>query len=82
SEMPEFFRNLDKSKSSPIVKMALLLVCYTGTRITELLKARWDSGELDFENKVWIIPAERMKKRKELMVPLVPQIYDLFKELE
>ncbi|MFI8040605.1 tyrosine-type recombinase/integrase, partial [Acinetobacter baumannii] len=65
-----------------IVKMAMLLVCYTGTRITELLKARWDTGEIDFENKVWIIPAERMKKRKELMVPLVPQIYALFKELE
>lgn len=62
--------------------MAMLLVCYTGTRITELLKARWDSGELDFENKVWIIPADRMKRRKELMVPLVPQIYALFKELE
>ena len=61
--------------------MAMLLVCYTGTRITELLKARWDTGEIDFENKVWIIPAERMKK-KELMVPLVPQIYALFKELE
>ena len=43
--------------------MAMLLVCYTGTRITELLKARWDTGEIDFENKVWIIPAERMKKR-------------------
>lgn len=82
SEMPEFFRCLQASHSSSIVKMAMLLVCYTGTRITELLKARWDSGELDFENKVWIIPADRMKRRKELMVPLVPQIYALFKELE
>ena len=44
--------------------MAMLLVCYTGTRITELLKARWDTGEIDFENKVWIIPAERMKKKR------------------
>lgn len=52
------------SHSSSIVKMAMLLVCYTGTRITELLKARWDTGEIDFENKVWIIPAERMKKEK------------------
>ncbi|MDO7219791.1 tyrosine-type recombinase/integrase [Acinetobacter nosocomialis] len=82
SEMPEFFRRMQASHSSSIVKMAMLLVCYTGTRITELLKARWDSGELDFENKVWIIPADRMKRRKELMVPLVPQIYALFKELE
>ncbi|MFA3642520.1 tyrosine-type recombinase/integrase [Acinetobacter baumannii] len=82
SEMPEFFKRMKASHSSSIVKMAMLLVCYTGTRITELLKARWDSGEIDFENKVWIIPADRMKKRKELMVPLVPQIYSLFKELE
>lgn len=82
SEMPEFFKRMKASHSSSIVKMAMLLVCYTGTRITELLKSRWDSGEIDFENKVWIIPADRMKRRKELMVPLVPQIYALFKELE
>lgn len=82
SEMPEFFSRMQASQSSSIVKIAMLLVCYTGTRITELLKARWDSGEIDFENKVWIIPADRMKRRKELMVPLVPQIYSLFKELE
>ncbi len=49
---------------------------------TELLKARLDTGEIDFENKVWIIPADWMKTRIELMVPLVPQIYALFNELE
>lgn len=80
-EMPEFFNNIKKSKSSPHVKMALYLVCYTGTRISELLKARWDSGEFDWENKLWIIPADRMKKRKDLLVPMVPQIYNLFREL-
>lgn len=80
-DMPEFFKNLGDSGSSPQVKAALILVCYTGTRITELLKSRWDSGEFDWENKLWIIPAERMKRRKDLLVPLVPQIYKLFKEL-
>ncbi|MDO2211760.1 tyrosine-type recombinase/integrase, partial [Escherichia coli] len=75
SEMPEFFKRMKASHYRSIVKMAILLVCYTGTRITELLNARWDTGEIDFEKKVWIIHAERMKKRKELMVPLEPQIY-------
>ncbi|RZG74805.1 tyrosine-type recombinase/integrase [Acinetobacter sp. WCHAc060025] len=80
-EMPEFFKNIKSSKSGSLVKTALYLVCYTGTRISELLKARWDSGEFDWENKIWIIPAERMKRRKDLLVPMVPQIYDLFKQL-
>jgi integrase len=78
SEMPEFFRRLEQCNAFPITKVVLKLACFTGTRISELLKARWDSGEIDFENKVWLIPAYRMKRRKELMVPLSPQVYDLF----
>ncbi|PZQ89287.1 MAG: integrase [Acinetobacter johnsonii] len=78
SEMPEFFRRLEQCNAFPITKVVLKLACFTGTRISELLKARWDSGEIDFENKVWLIPAFRMKRRKELMVPLSPQVYNLF----
>lgn len=80
-EMPRFFKDIRESGSGALVKMALYLVCYTGTRISELLKSRWDSGEFDFDEKIWIIPADRMKKRKDLLVPMVPQIYDLFIEL-
>lgn len=81
SEMPEFFRRLKQCGSTDLTKTALTLACYTGVRISELLKARWDTGEFDFENKIWTIPAMRMKRRKELMVYLAPQIYELFYNL-
>jgi len=80
SEMPEFFRRLERCNAFPITKIVLKLACFTGTRISELLRARWDSGEIDFDNKVWIIPADRMKRRKELMVPLAPQVHEIFSE--
>jgi integrase len=40
----------------------------TAARTGEALGAAWD--EVDFENRVWTIPAERMKASKEHRVPL------------
>ena len=34
----------------------------------EVLGARWD--EIDFAERVWTVPAKRMKARKEHRVPL------------
>ena len=38
------------------------------TRPVEAATTRWD--ELDLENKVWVIPAEKMKRRREHSIPL------------
>lgn len=81
SEMPEFFRRLKFYNISSATKTALVLACYTGVRINELLTARWDTGEFDFDNQMWIIPAHRMKRRKDLVVPLSPQTMALFRAL-
>lgn len=81
SEMPEFFRRLKFYDAKQITKTALILACYTGVRISELLNARFDTGEFDFENKIWTIPAHRMKKRKDLLVPLPPSVFAIFKSL-
>lgn len=40
----------------------------TTTRTSETLGARW--SELDLDNRVWTIPAERMKARRAHRVPL------------
>ncbi|MFA0026950.1 tyrosine-type recombinase/integrase, partial [Vibrio sp. 10N.261.49.A5] len=45
---------------------------HTMTRPAEASNARW--AELDLEHAIWVIPAERMKKRKEHRVPLTPQM--------
>ena len=47
------------------VEFAILTACRSG----EVRGATW--SEIDFEAKLWIVPAERMKARKEHRVPLL-----------
>jgi integrase len=47
---------------------ALEFLILTAGRSGEVLGARWD--EIDLANKLWIVPADRMKARKEHRVPL------------
>lgn len=48
--------------------MCLEFVILTACRSGEALKAKWE--EIDEEKGVWVIPADRMKARKEHRVPL------------
>jgi integrase len=40
----------------------------TAARTSEVLEVEW--REVDFENRIWVIPAQRMKARREHRVPL------------
>lgn len=80
-EMPEFWQRVQQSSVSDDLMIAIKLACYTAVRISELLKARWDTGEIDFENRQWIIPASRMKMRRDHVVPLTDQSVALFREM-
>jgi len=80
-QMPEFWNRVTHSNVTPELLHALKLACYTAVRISELLQSRWDSGEIDLENRQWVIPASRMKMRRDHVVPLTDQTYTLFKEL-
>ncbi len=51
-------------------KLALEFILLTGVRTTEGIGARW--SEFDLERCVWVIPAERMKMKREFRVPLSP----------
>ncbi|MDR3424063.1 MAG: tyrosine-type recombinase/integrase [Alphaproteobacteria bacterium] len=57
---------------------ALKLLIFTACRSNEVLGAAWD--EIDFENRVWTIPAERMKAGKEHRVPLTAPALAVLKE--
>jgi integrase len=48
---------------------------HTMVRPSEAAGTRWD--EIDFENALWNIPAERMKKKKPHIVPLSSQSLEL-----
>ena len=61
-----FMANL--RQRSGIAYRALEFIILTAVRDSEARKARWE--EIDFEAKVWTVPAERMKAKKEHKVPL------------
>lgn len=49
-------------------------------RPSELREATW--AEFDLENAVWNIPEQRMKKRREHIIPLSTQAVQLLHELK
>jgi integrase len=51
-----------------IAARALEFTILTATRTSEVLGARWD--EIDLQQRLWTVPAERMKASKEHRVPL------------
>uniref|UniRef100_Q47FF9 Phage integrase n=1 Tax=Dechloromonas aromatica (strain RCB) TaxID=159087 RepID=Q47FF9_DECAR len=58
---------------------ALELVILTACRSGEVRGAKW--SEFDRKNKIWTIPAERMKAKREHEVPLSAQALELLKRL-
>jgi integrase len=62
-----------------VAARALEFLILTGTRTGEVLKARWN--EIDLGDAVWVIPAERMKARREHRVPLSHRAVGLLQAL-
>ncbi|MGV1017568.1 MAG: tyrosine-type recombinase/integrase [Fluviibacter phosphoraccumulans] len=75
-DLPYFMSDLGKQTS--VASQALRLALLTATRTVEIIQARW--GEVDFDKKVWTIPAERMKAGEEHRVPLSDQALTILNE--
>jgi integrase len=65
-EMPTFMATL--REKSNLAARTLEFQILTATRGGEVAKATW--AEVDFANRVWIIPAEHTKRQREHRVPL------------
>lgn len=52
-------------------RLTLMFVLYTFVRQNELRQAEW--REIDFEKRLWIIPASHTKRRRDQVVPLSSQ---------
>ena len=79
SEFPPFLERMDRYHGNPVIKTALQLMTLTFVRTAELRMMEW--SEIDFENKIWRIPAERMKMALPHLVPLSTQAIELLKSL-
>ncbi|EMM8061626.1 TPA: tyrosine-type recombinase/integrase [Morganella morganii] len=80
SELPYLLNDLAGYTGSIITKTATQIIMLTGVRTQELRFARW--GDIDFDQRLWEIPAEVMKMKRPHIVPLSEQVVMLFKQLE
>lgn len=74
-ELPEFMSTLAEASIKRSTRCLIKFQLHTMTRPNEAAGAKW--SEFDLDNRVWTIPAERMKKRKEHRVPLTEEVIDL-----
>lgn len=79
TELPAFFERLSYEEQNIISVLALKFVALTVVRSNELRFMQWD--ELDLENNLWRIPAKRMKRKKDHLVPLSPPALAILKIL-
>ncbi len=74
-ELPELMKKLTTANIKQTTRCLIEFQLHTMVRPSEAAGAKW--SELDFDKKVWTIPAERMKKRNSHVVPLTEQVLTL-----
>jgi integrase len=75
TEIRIMLKQLEHVPTLPTIRLGLRLILLTMVRKSELQDAVWD--EVDFENAVWTIPKERMKRGRPHNVYLSQQSLDI-----
>ena len=75
AELPEFMRLLTKTPGIGSWVMRFLIL--TATRTTEARAVEW--SEIDMDQKLWSIPAERMKASRPHRIPLSEPALDILR---
>ncbi|ELY2616104.1 tyrosine-type recombinase/integrase [Cronobacter sakazakii] len=74
-ELPKLMRSLVMSNLSVSTRCLIEWQLLTLVRPSEASGARW--AEIDLETKLWTIPGERMKSKREHIVPLSSKAIDI-----
>lgn len=77
TDLPEFLRKLSQYDGEKATRIGVELVLHTMTRTNEVRFSQWH----EFEDEVWRIPADRMKMRREHLVPITPHVRSLLDAL-
>lgn len=78
-DLPALLRAID-NYPTPDIRIGLKLLTMLFCRPSELREAQW--YEFDLDEGLWNIPEERMKKRREHIIPLPTQAVHLLNELK
>ncbi|URL26503.1 integrase domain-containing protein [Enterobacter kobei] len=79
-ELPKLMRSLIMSNLSVSTRCLIEWQLLTLVRPSEASGARWT--EIDLDAKLWTIPAERMKAKREHIVPLSAQALDILEVMK
>lgn len=80
AELPELMGAIANASIKRTTRCLIEWQLHTMTRPSEASGARWD--EINWDEKVWTIPAERMKKRREHRIPLTEQMLELLEVIK
>ncbi|MBA6379679.1 MULTISPECIES: integrase domain-containing protein [unclassified Colwellia] len=71
SQLPQFLQTLNVASIKRVTRCLIEFQLHTMVRPSEAAGAKW--SEINEDNRIWTIPAERMKKKKVHIVPLSDQ---------
>ena len=78
-EIGQLLRDIEGYQGNFQTVAAFKLMWLTLCRPSEAIEARWE--EIDLDAAIWRIPAERMKKRKEHVMPLPAQAVQVLRSM-
>lgn len=80
NQLPQLLSDIDSYKGDPLTKLGFYLLAYTFVRTNELRFMQWN--EVDWQAKLWRIPAERMKMKRPHIVPLSRQALAILDQIK
>lgn len=79
-QLPELMHAIANASIKRTTRCLIEWQLHTMVRPSEAAGTRWE--EIDLENRLWTIPAERMKKKKQHVVPLTDQSIALLETMK
>ncbi|QBY02942.1 DUF4102 domain-containing protein [Thalassotalea sp. HSM 43] len=79
-ELPELMKAINYASIKLVTRCLIEWQLHTMVRPREAAEAKW--CEIDFEQKLWNIPSERMKMKKPHSVPLTPQTLSILQMIK
>jgi integrase len=81
ADVPAFVKGLQRKETNGLIgRRAFELLILTATRTSEVLDAEW--SEFDLNERLWTIPAGRMKMQREHRIPLPHRSVEIFEEMK
>jgi len=79
-QLPELMKTISYASIKVVTRCLIEWQLHTMVRPSEAAGAKW--SEIDLENNQWLIPAKRMKKKRDHTVPLTIQTRELLERLK